>query len=128
MLTVIVMECESEPLVPVTVIVYPPIGVLCNALTLSVEVPCTAGASVTDELPMAPELTVSVDVAVAPELRTRLVGFTVAANPVPAETDRETVPENPPRLAAVMVDVPEEPATILTVEELEARLKSACCA
>src|SRR2546422_11768089 len=77
---------------------------------------------------MVPELTVSVDVAVPPELRARLVGLTVAANPVPAETDRETVPENPPRLAVVMVDVPEEPATILTVEELEARLKSVCCA
>src|SRR2546422_5343823 len=77
---------------------------------------------------MAPELTVSVDVAVAPELKTRLVGFPGAANPVPAETDRETVPENPPKLAAVIVDVAEEPATILTVEELEARLKSACCA
>src|SRR5207244_9116341 len=77
---------------------------------------------------MAPELTVSVDVAVTPELRTRLVGFTVAVNPVPAETDRETVPENPPRLAAVMVDVPEEPTSILSVGELEVRLKSDACA
>ena len=50
MLTVIVMECESGPLVPVIVIVYPPIGVLCNALTVSVEVPCPPGVSVTDEL------------------------------------------------------------------------------
>ena len=79
-------------------------------------------------MPMVPELTVSVELAVPPELRARLVGFTVTVSPVPAETDRETVPENPPRLAAVMVGVPEEPASILTVEELEARLKSACCA
>jgi len=78
-------------------------------------------------LPRVPELTVSVDEAVPPELRARLVGLTVAVNPVPAETDRETVPENPPRLAAVMVDVPEEPASILTVGEFEVRLKSAAC-
>ena len=78
-------------------------------------------------MPRVPELTVSVDEAVPPELRARLVGLTVAVNPVPAETDRETVPENPPRLAAVMVDVPEEPASILTVGEFEVRLKSAAC-
>jgi len=76
---------------------------------------------------MVPELTVSVDVAVPPELRARLVGFTVAVSPVPAETDRETVPENPPRLVAVRVDVPEEPASMLTVGPLEARAKSAVC-
>ena len=76
---------------------------------------------------MVPELTVSVELAVPPELRARLVGFTVTVSPVPAETDRETVPENPPRLAAVMVDVPEEPASMLTVEELDVRVKSADC-
>jgi len=68
------------------------------------------------------ELTVSVDVPVPPELRTILVGFTVAVKPAPAETDSETVPENPPRLAAVRVEVPEELARILRVEGLEARL------
>src|SRR2546425_302423 len=77
---------------------------------------------------MAPELTVSVDVAVAPGVRNRLVGFTPAAHPLPAETDRENVAPKPPRLAVVVGDVSEEPATILTVEELEARLKSVCCA
>jgi hypothetical protein len=76
---------------------------------------------------MAPEPTVSVDVAVPPEPRTRLVGLTVAVNPVPAATDRETVPVNPPRLVAVRVDVPEEPANMLTVGPLEARVKSAVC-
>jgi len=50
MLTVIVTECETEPVVPVTVIVYPPMGVLCNALTLSVEVLCPPDVRVTDEL------------------------------------------------------------------------------
>src|SRR6266516_1933333 len=48
-------------------------------------------------------------------------------SPVPAETDRETVPENPPRLVAVRVDVHEEPASMLTVGSLEARAKSAAC-
>ena len=78
-------------------------------------------------MPMVPELTVSVDVAVPPEPRTRLVGLTVAVKPVPAATDRETVPVNPPRLVAVRVDVPEEPASMLTVAPLEARVKSAVC-
>ncbi len=76
---------------------------------------------------MVPELTVSVDVVVPPEPRTRLVGLAVALKPVPAATDRETVPENPPRLVAVRVDVPEEPASVLTVGPLEARVKSAVC-
>jgi hypothetical protein len=78
-------------------------------------------------LPIAAELTVSVAVADPPELRTRLVGLTVAVNPVPAETDKETVPENPPRLVAVRVEVPEEPASIFTVGAFEARVKSAVC-
>ena len=76
---------------------------------------------------MVPEPTVSDDVAVPPEPRTRLVGLTVAVNPVPAATDRETVPENPPRLVAVRVDVPEEPANMLNVGPLEARVKSTVC-
>src|SRR5205807_7600013 len=78
-------------------------------------------------LPMVPELTVSDEVAVPPEPRTRLVGLTAAFKPVPAATDREIVPENPPRLVAVRVDVPEEPASMLTVAPLEARVKSAVC-
>lgn len=74
------------------------------------------------------ELTVSVDAAVPPEVRARLVGLTDAVNPVPAESDREIAPENPPILVAVIVDVPEEPASMLTVGEPEARVKSADCA
>ena len=74
-----------------------------------------------------PELTVSVDVAVPPEARARLVGLADAVNPAPAETDREIVPENPPTLAAVMVEVPKEPTSILTVGRLEERVKSADC-
>ncbi len=78
-------------------------------------------------MPIVSELTVSVDVAVPPEPRTRLAGLTVAVKPVPAATDRETVPENPPRLVAVRVDDPEEPDSMLTVAPLDARVKSALC-
>ena len=74
-----------------------------------------------------PELTVSVDVAVPPEPRVRLVGLIDAVDPVPAETEKETVPEKPPMLAAVIVEVPEEPASILIVVALDARLKSDDC-
>ncbi len=59
-----------------------------------------------------------------PVLSARLVGLTDAANPVPDETDREIVPVNPLILEAVMVDVPEEPASTLTVGEFEVKLKS----
>ena len=72
-------------------------------------------------------MSVSVDVAVPPELRARLAGLTDAVSPVPAEIERETVPENPPTLAAVRVEVPEEPASMLIVEKLDARVKSADC-
>jgi hypothetical protein len=71
------------------------------------------------------ELTDSVDVAGPPELRTRLVGLTDAVSPVPNETDRLIVPVNPLILEAVIVAVPEEPASMLTVGEFEVRLKSA---
>ena len=87
MLTVIVMEWESEPLVPVTVIVYPPIGVLCCALTLSVEVLCPPDVRVTVEL---------LSDVLGPE-----VGETVV--------ERVTVPVNPLRLVRVIRLVPDEP-------------------
>jgi hypothetical protein len=73
------------------------------------------------------ELTVSVDVAVPPDPRARLVGLTDEASPDPVETVRETVPEKPPMLVVVMVAVPEAPARTLIVDVLAARLKSADC-
>ena len=51
--------------------------------------------------------------------------MTEAVNPDPAETVSETVPEKLPMLEAVMVVVPEEPASMLIVEVLEAIPKSA---
>ena len=41
-----------------------------------------------------------------------------AANPVVVDTLREIVPENPFRLARLMVEVPVEPATMPTVAGL----------
>src|SRR6266571_4425339 len=118
-LTVNVMECESEPLVPIMVMVYPPIGVLCVALTLSVEVPCPPDVRAIEEL---------LNDVLGPDVgETTAERLMVPVNPVPAATDRETVPENPPRLVAVRVDVSEEPASMLTVAPLDARVKSALC-
>ena len=86
-LTVNAIECESEPVVPVMVIVYPPIGVLCSALTLRVDVPWPPDVRVTDE-PLS-------DVF-GPD-----VGETVA--------DRLMVPVNPFRLVTVIRLVPDVP-------------------
>lgn len=57
------------------------------------------------------EFTVSVDEAVPPGLRLTLDGLRVTVRP-PGVDDAESVavPENPPRLATVIVDVAVEPA------------------
>ena len=87
MSTVIVTECESAPLTPVTVIVYEPIGVLCNALMLSVDVPWPPEVRVTDEL---------LNDVLGPD-----VGETVA--------ERLMVPVNPFRLVTVIRLLPDVP-------------------
>ena len=102
MSTVIVTERESDPLVAVTVIVYAPIGVLCCALTLSVEVLCPPGVRVTDEL---------LSVVLGPE-----VGKTAV--------DRVTVPANPFRLVRVIRLVPEVPRGRLSDDGLMEMEKS----
>src|SRR6266705_2194522 len=102
MSTVIVTECESEPLAPVTVIVYAPIGVLCCALTLSVEVLCPPDVRVTDEL-----------------LRD-VLGPEVAETTV----ERVTVPANPLRLVRVTRLVPEVPRGRLSDDGLTVMEKS----
>src|SRR2546425_8559227 len=102
MLTVIVMECVSEPLVPVTVIVYPPIGVLCNALTLSIEVPCPPDVKVTDEV---------LSDVLGPD-----VGETTV--------ERFMVPANPFRLVRDIVDPAEEPLETVIEDGLAVILKS----
>src|SRR2546422_11447560 len=96
------MECEREPLVPVTVIVYPPIGVLCNALTLSIEVPCPPDVKVTDEV---------LSDVFGPE-----VGETTV--------ERFMVPVNPFRLVRDIVDPAEEPLEMVSDDGLDAMLKS----
>ena len=102
MSTVIVTERESDPLVAVTVIVYAPIGVLCCALTLSVEVLCPPGVRVTDEL---------LSVVLGPE-----VGKTAV--------DRVTVPANPFRLVRVIRLVPDVPRGRLSDDGLMEMEKS----
>jgi|SRR6266705_2861735 len=102
MLTVIVTECEREPLVPVTVIVYPPIGVLCNALTLSVDVPCPPDVKVTDEVP------------------SDVFGPDVGEITV----ERFMVPVNPFRLVRDIVDPAEEPLEMVSDDGLAVILKS----
>ena|SRR2546425_10041714 len=102
MLTVIVTERESEPLVAVTVIVYAPIGVLCTALTLSVEVLCPPGVRVTDEL------------------------LSDVFGPGVGETavERVTVPVNPFRLVSVTRLVPGVPRGRLSDDGLMEMEKS----
>jgi len=102
MLTVIVTECESEPLVPVTVIVYPPIGVLWRVPTLSVDVLCPPEVRVTDEL---------LSDVLGPG-----VGETIV--------ERVTVPANPLRLVNVIRLVPDVPRGRLSDDGLTVMEKS----
>ncbi len=101
-MTVIVTERESEPLVAVTVIVYAPIGVLCTALTLSVEVLCPPGVRETDEL------------------------LSAVFGPGVGETavERVTVPVNPLRLVSVIRLVPDVPRGRLRDDGLMEIVKS----
>ncbi len=78
-MTAIVIACDNEPLVPVTVTVYAPTGV-------------------EDVLEI-----VSEEFAVSPETRVTLVGLKAKVRPAgETESVRLTVPVNPPRLVNVM--------------------------
>ena len=101
-LTVNAIECESEPVVPVMVIVYPPIGVLCVALKLSVEVPCPP------------------DVRATEELLSDVFGPDVGETTI----ERLTVPANPFRLVSVIRLVPEVPRDRLSDDGLTEMEKS----
>ena len=102
MLTVIVTEWETEPLVAVTVTVYAPIGVLWAALTLIVDVLCPPGVRVTDEL------------------------LSDVFGPGVEETavERVTVPVNPLRLVSVIRLVPDVPRGKLSDDGLVEMEKS----
>src|SRR6266480_3939165 len=146
MSTVIVTECESNPLAPVTVIVYEPIGVLCNALMLSVDVPWPPEVRVTDELlndVLGPDVGETVaERLMVPVNPFRLVTVIRLLPDVPrgrlkedgltdmeksdTMTRIETECASDP-LVAVRVDVPEEPASMLTVGPPEASVKSTAC-
>lgn len=67
-------------------------------------------------MPAVAELTVSVEVAFPPLDRVMLEGLREAVRPVGVTAvDRLTVPLNPNRLEAVIVDVPVEPAGTVRV-------------
>ncbi len=70
-------------------------------------------------------MTVRVDVPEPPGVRPTLVGLRLWVR-LEGETvvDREIVPENPPRLARVTVDVPEDPRLMVRVLGLEDSVKS----
>jgi hypothetical protein len=97
-----VAEWETPPLVAVTVMVYPPIGVLCTAFTLSVEVLCPPGVRETDEL---------LSDVFGPD-----VGETTV--------DRLMVPVNPFRLVRVIRPVPDVPRDRLSDDGLMEMEKS----
>ena len=83
-LTVTSTECESDPIVPVTVTVY---------------------------VPTVAEVMLSVEVAEPPGDRLTIVGLTPAVKPDgEVAVERLMVPVNPARLVIVIVAVPELPA------------------
>src|SRR6266516_4824721 len=92
---------EREPLEPVTVTVYVPVGVEDCVWTVRVEVP------------------------VLPDDSVRLVGFRDAVGPA-GETveDRLTVPVKPPALVSEMVDVADDPGETFIDAGLAEMLKS----
>ena len=88
--TRMVVECDSGPLVPVTVTVY---------------------------VPRVEELKLHVDEAEPPEVKERIDGLQDALRPADGliDCERLTLPANPPRLVNVMVEVPLDPDGKFTV-------------
>ncbi len=70
------------------------------------------------------ELTVSVEVALPPDVKVTLAGLRRAVSPLDATDARETVPENPPREVTVIVDVLVIPGVMLTVAGFAVIVKS----
>ncbi len=66
-----------------------------------------------------------VEVPVPPDANVTLEGLRDAVSPLAAVSEREMLPENPPRLDSVSVAFPEEPTSVLRVEVLAVRPKSA---
>ena len=99
--SVTVTVCVTPPLVPVTVIVYVPGGVLWKVLTVSVEVP-------------AP-----------PELIETLLELRLSRGLLEEQTaESDTVPVKPLRLERLIITVPLLPAVRLSELTLVLRLKS----
>jgi hypothetical protein len=77
-------------------------------------------------LPGVEEDRVSVELPEPPEVRVTLVGLRFAVKPDAGTTaaDRVTVPENPFRLARLIVEVEENPDWTIRLDELAEMLKS----
>jgi hypothetical protein len=95
-------EWERDPLVPVIVIVYDPTDVLCNALTLSVEVLCPPDVRVTDVL----------------------LSDTLGPDVGETKVERLIVPANPFRLVRVTRPAPDVPRGRLNEDGLMEMEKS----
>ncbi len=76
-------------------------------------------------VPPVNELTVRADVPEFPEVRLTLVGLVEAVSPE-GETEVVTamLPANPPRLLSIIVEVPDWPAKMVRLVELEEIAKS----
>jgi hypothetical protein len=98
--TVILKEWERRPLVPMTVTVYVPAGVVDETVTVNVDVAETVAV-----------------------VNTMLLGLASVLNPDGPGTDNEMVPLKPFRPLRVIVPVAEEPARIDN-EGLAATVKS----
>ena len=72
---------------------------------------------------LATVVTVSVEELLPPAVNVTLIGFSVAVGPLLTTgytlAVRLTVPVKPPKLVAVIVEVPDEPAATSMVEVLE---------
>jgi hypothetical protein len=76
-------------------------------------------------VPPVNELTVRVEVPELPEVRLTLVGLAEAVRPKgETEVVSSMLPTNPPRLSSVIVEVPDWPARMARLEELEEIAKS----
>ncbi len=76
-------------------------------------------------VPPVDEVTVRVDSPELPEARLTLVGLAEVVRPEgETEVVRAMLPENPPRLLSVTVEVPDWPARIVKLVELEEIAKS----
>ena len=117
------------PKAPVSIVAEVGVAEMENSETLTVmvvewvRVPLVA-PTVTVWMPVVEELKLQIEMAEAPEVKATGVGVHEVVRPMEGATDVDSVrdPENPFRLVSVIVDVPDEPAGKVTVDELATTL------